>query len=68
MMLTELYLTDVSSVPNLKTSVFINTPINGYSATAGQYGSVYVPASLYESFLTANHWSSIASRIVSVPA
>ena len=64
--LTSLNLVGVSKVPLLKNSVFVSTPIGGYSASAGQYGSVYVPASLYESFLTATNWSSIASRIVSV--
>ena len=67
--LTELHLEGVSSVPLLSgTSHFLSTPIGGYSNTAGRYGSVFVPASLYESFLTATNWSSIASRIVSVPA
>lgn len=67
--LTELHLEGVSSVPLLSgTSHFLSTPIGGYSNTAGQYGSVFVPASLYESFLTAANWSKISSRIVSVPA
>ena len=67
--LTELHLEGVSSVPLLSgTSHFSSTPIGGYSASAGQYGSVYVPASLYEAFITRTNWSSIASRIVSVPA
>lgn len=56
-----------SSVPTLGTSVFNSTPIGGYTtSTGGVYGSVYVPASLYSSFLTADNWSSIAARIVSV--
>ena len=65
-MLTELRLDSVKSVPSLGTSVFFSTPIGGYSVSAGQYGSVFVPASLYQSFLTATNWSSISSRIVSV--
>ena len=65
--LVSLYLTGVSKVPTLgNSSVFRSTPIGGYSASAGQYGSVYVPASLYDSFLTATYWSLISSRIVSV--
>jgi len=56
----------VSSVPTLGLSAFASTPIGGYSDSAGQYGSVYVPASLYSSFLTANNWSLISSRIASV--
>ena len=62
----ELRLDSVSAVTTLGTGVFASTPIGGYSASAGQYGSVFVPASLYESFLTATNWSSISSRIVSV--
>lgn len=64
--LISLYLNSVSSVPSLGTSVFNSTPIGGYSTSAGQYGSVYVPASLYSSFLTATNWSSISARIVSI--
>ena len=66
--LTRLYLTggNMSNVPTMDKSVFNSTPIGGYSASAGQYGSVYVPASLYSAFLTATNWSSIADRIVSV--
>lgn len=66
-MLTELHLEGVNSVPLLSNiSAFRFTPIVGSSATAGRYGSVFVPASLYQSFLTASNWSNISSRIVSV--
>lgn len=64
--LTSLYLTSVVSVPTLGTSAFYSTPIGGYSVSAGQYGSVYVPMSLLASFRTAPNWSSIASRIVGI--
>ena len=64
--LITLDLTGVSRIPTLPATAFSSTPIGGYSVDAGQYGSVYVPASLYSSFLTAANWSSIASRIVSV--
>jgi hypothetical protein len=64
--LISLYLTGLSRVPTLSGGVFSSTPIGGYSTIAGQYGSVYVPASLYNSFLTATNWSSISARIVSV--
>ena len=64
--LVELHLESVPSVPTLSSSVFTSTPIGGYSTSAGQYGSVFVPASLYEAFLTASNWSDIAPRIVSV--
>ena len=65
--LVELYVgIGQSVVPTLGSFAFLSTPIGGYSTVAGQYGSVYVPASLYNSFLTAQNWSSIASRIVGV--
>ena len=57
----------VSSVPRLAASnAFSSTPIGGYSRSAGQYGSIFVPASLYESFRTASNWSYFSSRMVSV--
>lgn len=64
--LTELHLEEVTSVPTLYPYAFSSTPIGGYSATAGQDGSIFVPASLYASFQAANNWSSVASRMVSV--
>lgn len=65
--LLELCLNNTSIVPTLGINAFSNTPIGGYTAsTGGVYGSVYVPASLYSSFLTATNWSSISARIVSV--
>lgn len=65
-MLTELHLDEVPSVPRLGPYCFMSTPIGDYSTSAGQYGSVFVPASLYESFLADASWSSVAHRIVSV--
>lgn len=66
--LISLYLNSISTVPTLSgVSTFFATPIGGRtSSTSGVYGSVYVPASLYSSFLTAENWSSIAERIVSI--
>lgn len=64
--LISLYLTSVSSVPTLAATAFNSTPIGGYSTSAGRYGSVFVPASLYNSFITATNWATISSRIVSV--
>lgn len=65
--LISLDLTGVSSVPVLNGSkAFNSTPIGGYSASAGRFGSVYVPSSLYASFTAAQYWSLITSRIVSV--
>lgn len=65
-LLVSLYLTSVSAVPTLGDYAFTSTPIGGYSTMARRYGSVYVPSSLYNSFLTAVKWSNISARIVSV--
>ena len=60
-------LVGVSSVPTLGVSVFLSTPIGGYTgSTGGVYGSVYVPSSLLTAFQTAPNWSLISSRIVGV--
>ena len=45
-------------------NAFVSTPIGGYSASAGQYGSIFVPASLLASYKTAKNWSYFSSRFV----
>lgn len=57
-----------SSVPTLASrNVFTSTPIAGYTtSTGGVYGSIYVPASLYNSYITATNWAAYSSRFVSV--
>lgn len=48
---------------------FISTPIYGYTAdTDGQYGSIFVPESLYSKYATENPWSYYYNlgRIVSL--
>lgn len=64
--LIEFHLETVSGVPTIASNTFSTTPIGGYSTSAGRYGSVFVPASLYSAFQTAANWSAIASRLVSV--
>ena len=65
--LISLYLTG-SSIPSLANSnAFSSTPIGGYTtSTGGVYGSIFVPSSLYNSYLTATNWSYFSSRFVSV--
>lgn len=63
--LISLYLTG-SSIPTLGSSAFYSTPLDAYSASAGQYGSIYVPSSLYNSYKTATNWSAYSSRFVSI--
>lgn len=56
-----------SSVPFLSSNAFYSTPIGGRTtSTGGVYGSIFVPASLYSSYLTATNWSLYSDRIVSV--
>ena len=43
---------------------FYSTPIGGYSASAGRYGSIFVPASLLASYKAATNWSYFSSRFV----
>jgi hypothetical protein len=62
--LVSLYLTGVTAVPTLSASAFVSTPIGGYTASAGKYGSIYVPSSLVASFKAAANWSSVSARIV----
>ena len=55
-----------SSVIGITTNAFMFTPISGYTtATGGVYGTIYVPSSLYSSYLTATGWSLFSSRFVS---
>ena len=57
-----------SSIPTLvNVNAFSSTPISNYTtSTGGVYGSIYVPASLYNDYLTATNWSLYSARIVSV--
>ena len=49
----------------MNSNAFNSTPIAGYSVSAGQYGSIYVPASLYSQYISATNWTYFSSRIVS---
>lgn len=63
--LKSLYL-NVKSLVTLKDiNVFSSTPMIS-SWFYGYYGSIYVPTSLYESFITAENWSVYADRIVAM--
>lgn len=64
--LISLYLMGSSVCKLQNSSCFVSTPIGGYSASAGRYGSIYVPASLLSSYKTATHWSRLSSRFVGV--
>lgn len=67
-MLKSLYLYGLSKVPSLaSTTAFTSTPLFNYSTSAGAWGKIYVPSSLYASFQTATNWSnaSIKARLAS---
>ena len=64
--LKSLYLTGSSLCKLSKSDAFYSTPIGGYSASAGTYGSIYVPASLLTSYQTATNWAYFSSRFVGI--
>lgn len=64
--LVSLYLMGSSVCTLAALTAFISTPIYGYSASAGRYGSIFVPASLLTSYQTAAQWSYFSSRFVGV--
>lgn len=55
-----------SSVPTLaSTNVFSSTPIWNYTtSTGGEYGSIFVKASMLSAFQTATNWSVYSARMV----
>lgn len=55
-----------SGCTNLASVYLTGSSVCSAGSNAIPYGSVYVPASLYSYYITANNWSSISSRIVSV--
>ena len=43
-----------------------STPLSNYSTSAGQWGKIYVPASLYTTYITNTSWKTMSARIVSM--
>ena len=66
--LLSLYLR-ASTVCTLSNSdVFYSTPIKGYTEyTNGVLGSIFVPASLVNTYKTATNWTYFANRIFAIP-
>ena len=64
--LTKLYLTGSRVCTLAYSGAFNSTPIGGYSASAGTYGSIYVPASLLTSYKTATNWVYFSSRFAAL--
>lgn len=46
--------------------VFHSTPMYDYSDIAGRFGSIFVPSSLYDVYISAPGWSLLSSRFVSM--
>lgn len=66
--LLSLYLLGTASYYNGNNSAFLTgTPIsNNTTYTDGVYGSIYVPASYYNMYISTRGWSEYTSRIVSL--
>lgn len=64
--LVSLYLMGSSVCTLSNSNAFTSTPIGGYSASAGTYGSIYVPASLLTSYQTATNWTYFSDRMVGI--
>lgn len=66
--LLSLYLLDPTSVVQLSNiNAFQSTPISNYTtSTGGVYGSIFVPESLYSSYIAATNWATYSSRFASL--
>ena len=65
--LTSLYLTGSSVAGLINSTAFNSTPIAGYTtSTGGIYGSIFVPSSLYNTYISSTNWVYFSSRFVSV--
>lgn len=50
-------------------NVFSSTPISTYTtSTGGVNGSIFVPASLVDTYKSATNWATYSARITSIPA
>ena len=64
--LLSLYLLSTSVATLASENAFTSTPISKYTtSTGGVYGSIYVPSSLYSSYITATNWTVYSSRFYS---
>lgn len=63
--LISLYLLGSSIVSLYNGATFSNTPLSKSTYT-GTFGSIFVPASLYNSYCTTTIWTQYSARIVSV--
>lgn len=65
--LLSLYILGSEVVSLFSSNAFSSTPISTYTtSTGGVRGTIFVPASLYDQYISASNWSIYSSRIVSV--
>ena len=65
--LLSLYLLGSSCCILENANAFVSTPISNYTtSTGGVYGSIFVPASLYSSYISATNWVTYSARFVSM--
>ena len=65
--LLSFYLLGPTVLPLQNINAFATTPISNYTtSTGGVYGSIYVPESLYSSYITATNWATYSARFVSM--
>lgn len=65
--LLSLYLLGSSCCTLAAVNAFTSTPILNYTtSTGGVYGSIFVPASLYNSYISATNWATFSARFVSM--
>lgn len=65
--LLSLYLLGPTVLPLQNVNAFTSTPISNYTtSTGGVQGSIFVPESLYSSYIAATNWSTYAARFVSM--
>ena len=63
--LSQVYLLGSRMCSLAASTAFWYTPMS-QSSYLGTFGSIYVPASLYSSYIAATNWSIYSSRIVSI--
>lgn len=56
-----------STMATYATGMFSSTPISNYTtSTGGVYGSIYVPSSLYNTYVNNTSWKTYSARFVSL--
>ena len=64
--LISLYLMHSTVATLSNSNAFNSTPIGGYSAEAGRYGSIFVPANLLDEYQAETNWALFRERFVGV--